>query len=104
MDSRPELPDIYAELVRMGPHDDVPDMAQLLTELLGRPAWHAQAACRGMGPDLFFVRRGEPTEPAKAICATCPVIGPCGEAGEMEVGIWGGASARTRRRERRPAA
>ena len=56
-----------------------------------RPAWHAQAACRGAGPEAFFVedkgpgarrgrvRRGAQHEPA---------------------GLWGGLSPRRRQRRR----
>jgi hypothetical protein len=38
--------------------DDPPDVGVLLAELVNRPAWHRQAACRGAGPDLFFPERG----------------------------------------------
>lgn len=61
----------------------------LLEDLLHRPAWHAQAACRGAGVARFFPERGEPSEPAKAVCATCSVQGPCFDAGFHEfAGIW----------------
>ena len=30
-----------------------------------RPSWHAQAACRGAGVDVFITDPGTPTEPAK---------------------------------------
>lgn len=73
-----------------------------------RPAWQQKAACRGMGPDLFFTERGASTNPAKEICAACPVRVECLEygmsmqgRGGYDFGIWGGASARERRRERR---
>lgn len=44
--------------------------------------WHEQAACRGLGPDLFFARRGENTTQdayhhAKQLCAQCPVATDC---------------------------
>jgi WhiB family redox-sensing transcriptional regulator len=70
-------------------------------DLLVRPAWHAQAACRGRGPELFFPPSGEDGVLAKAICARCPVREPCLEAGARELGVWGGTSERERRRRRR---
>lgn len=65
--------------------------------------WAAHAACRGMGPALFFPARGEDTSPAKEVCAACPVAGPCYEhavAGER-FGVWGASSERERRDVRR---
>ena len=37
----------------------------------------AGAACRGMGTDLFFPAPGDDLDPAKALCARCPVREPC---------------------------
>lgn len=34
--------------------EDVPDVEVLLEQLVSRPAWHRQAACRGARPDLFW--------------------------------------------------
>ncbi|HXH56127.1 WhiB family transcriptional regulator [Iamia sp.] len=78
-----------------------------MLELLAarRPAWHEHAACRGMGPELFFPDRGEDVRPAKAVCARCPVRVRrelAGRAG-AERGIWGGTSERTRKRTGRAA-
>ncbi len=42
-----------------------------------RPTWHAHAACRGMGPELFFPERGASTALGKAVCSTCPVAAEC---------------------------
>lgn len=71
---------------------------------LGRPAWHTRAACRGLmapGRAMFFPGRGEPTDHARSVCATCPVTGPCGQAGADEkFGVWAGTSERQRRAER----
>lgn len=56
---------------------------------LGRPEWHLQAACRGIGADKFF--RGEPDREAMKLCAGCPVIVECGAAGQHEhFGVWAG--------------
>lgn len=63
-------------------------------------AWMQQGKCHGMDPDLWFPERGQPTEPAKAVCRTCPVQQRCLDyaldVGETW-GIWGGKSARERR-------
>lgn len=72
------------------------DVVAVLTAL-ARPPWHAHAACRGIGPALFFPERGEPAGPAKAVCADCPVVTPCRAAGDGQAGIWGGTSGRERR-------
>lgn len=64
---------------------------------LPRPGWHRHAACRGVDPELFFPNRGENTQEAKAICATCPVKAECHEAGRFEhYGIWGGTTRKER--------
>lgn len=71
-------------------------------QLPPRP-WLDQAACRGLDPALFHPQRGEPTEPAKRVCASCPVRQECLdwalEANEKH-GVWGGMSERQRRQLR----
>lgn len=43
-----------------------------------RPAWHAEAACRGVGPDLFFGKRGHADYgQAAELCGRCPVRAEC---------------------------
>ena len=80
--------------------DSVPD-------LLARPAWHENAACSGLGNELFFAQSRSVTQAraARAVCAVCPVLEQCREAGlGEEYGIWGGTTERDRRilrRERR---
>lgn len=68
-----------------------------------RPAWHANAACSGMGTELFFPERGEDARPARAICSGCPVVAPCAAAAD-DYGVWGGMSGRQRRRAEPTAA
>lgn len=67
--------------------------------------WMGRAACRGVDPDLFFVGRGESTDPAKAVCATCPVTVECAayaaKLGQKK-GVWGGLSERKRTGPGRP--
>ena len=58
--------------------------------------WRALAACRGQ-TELMFPEseRGQPVDfaPALAVCAGCPVVEPCRQAGVRERhGVWGGAS------------
>jgi WhiB family transcriptional regulator, redox-sensing transcriptional regulator len=85
--------------------------SELLDLLRTRPAWHADAACREHPEVSFFPERGEPTEPAKAICRGCLVRDECAAFADADFaarshGIWGGTSTRERRaaRGRRAAA
>lgn len=69
-----------------------------------KPAWMAEAACRGVDPGLFYPERGASTRVPKSICADCPVKVTCLdyaiEQGER-TGVWGGTSERQRRTIRR---
>lgn len=63
--------------------------------------WRQHGACRGTDPDIFYPVIDEEAEPAKAICATCPVREPCLEyalSTRERDGVWGGATERERRR------
>ena len=74
---------------------------EFLDALAKRPAWHARAACRGLGPEIFYPGLGESVNPAMAICALCPVRPEClryGLVHSVQLGIWGGTSGRTRRK------
>jgi WhiB family redox-sensing transcriptional regulator len=67
-------------------------------------SWRAQAACRGLETDIFFPATDEEAEPAKAICAACPVREECLEYAlttRQEDGVWGGLTETERRRLRR---
>lgn len=71
-----------------------------LDELLGRPAWHAQAACRSRPEVDFFPPKGRlPTE-ALEVCLSCPVRADCRdwalEQGYELIGVWGGLSTKER--------
>ena len=79
---------------------EAPDVSQLLR----RPAWHAGAACRGVGAPTFVLERGQSSTPAKALCARCSVRSEClAEAisDADRLGIWGGTTERERRAMRR---
>jgi len=71
--------------------------------------WRYRAACRGADLGLFFPGRGEPAEPARRVCARCPVREPCLDyalSHGIVHGIWGGLAERDRRalRSRRAGA
>ena len=62
--------------------------------------WRELAACRGADLDLFFPGRGESAEPARRVCAWCPVRQPCLDyalGNAITYGIWGGLAERERR-------
>jgi WhiB family redox-sensing transcriptional regulator len=68
---------------------------------LNQQSWRLQARCRGVDPDVFFPVSDDDAEPAKAICAYCPVRQACLEwaLGTREKnGVWGGLTERERRR------
>ena len=62
--------------------------------------WRDRAACRGTDLHKFFPGRGESAEPARRICARCPVRLPCLDYAirhGIVQGIWGGLAERDRR-------
>lgn len=85
------------------------DIEALVAQLTRRPAWHERAACRGVGPEVFYIGRGESTEPARAFCSSCDVIDECRrwiddhEPRHHPVGVWAGESGKQRRARRRGA-
>ena len=75
-----------------------------------REVW-TSALCAQVDPELFFPEKGQPSAPAKAVCAACPVTALCLETfGPLVAeGVVGGLSAQERRavqrgRTERPAA
>ena len=70
----------------------------------GPGPWVANARCRNAPREIFFPTRGEDLDPARAICAHCPVIDQCRDyaipISELH-GVWGGLSENERRRERK---
>ena len=62
--------------------------------------WRYRAACRGADLQTFFPGRGQSAEPARQICASCPVRQPCLDyalSHAITHGIWGGLTERDRR-------
>lgn len=62
--------------------------------------WQDHGNCKGVTDGRMYPARGESAQPAKALCADCPVKTECLthalDNGET-FGIWGGTSARERR-------
>lgn len=89
---------------RQGPPAPMPTPKRRVPGVDPLPAdpdrWWERAACRGMDTALFFPERGEQIGKVREVCAGCPVRAECLAVAERE-GIWGGTSARERRRMRR---
>ena len=99
-------------VIATGRGADRPTSAEDILDLLDalRPAWHADAACRGQTAVMFPVaEHGHrlDTTAARALCDRCPVQAPCAEQGRTErYGVWGAggsSSGRVRQRERSAA-
>ena len=70
------------------------------------PRWRPEAACRGLGPDIFFTykeknrdKRDELDAHAKEICGMCAVRAACLDyalENKERFGIWGGADENER--------
>jgi hypothetical protein len=82
------------------------DVSDLLTILIGRPSWHADAACKTHPKISWFPGRGDDQSVAKKICEGCPVQQQCLNAGNagQEHGVWGGLNRTDRQRLQHKAA
>jgi WhiB family redox-sensing transcriptional regulator len=69
---------------------------------MGTLTWRERGRCKGAEPEVFYPEDDEdPADEAKAICATCVVREACLEhaiAVREKMGVWGGYTARERRR------
>lgn len=70
-----------------------------------RPDWFDLAECSGHDVDVFHPDRGQfqLADKAKLVCAVCPVREQClnhALVNNEEHGVWGGMTARQRRKER----
>jgi WhiB family redox-sensing transcriptional regulator len=75
-------------------------------DLLMRPAWQARAACHDASPEVFFLRHGQSARPGLALCEGCEVRAECLDFAMADPGLegmWGGTTARERRRLRQAA-
>jgi WhiB family redox-sensing transcriptional regulator len=65
-------------------------------------SWRELGRCKDVDPDIFYPEDDEdPGDAAKAVCAMCMVRETCLEsaiATREKLGVWGGATARERRR------
>ena len=71
-----------------------------MTGSVSGAAWRCTAACRGLGPTLFYDPTPTAITAAKRICAGCPVAVECAAyavAGREAFGVWGGRSEFERR-------
>lgn len=62
--------------------------------------WAAKGRCRSAPKEVFFPAPGDSIDPAKAICADCPVREQCLDyalAHPRLQGVWGGTSGKERR-------
>ena len=90
----------------MRDHDDrklADALAMILAYLDETQPWRLDALCREphYSPELFFPTRGAGVQPARAICARCPVSAECAAFGLHEdLGVWGGTTVRERERAR----
>lgn len=84
-----------------------PDAPLSLEDLLQRPAWHAEAACRGHGPADYVKGNGADYGATRALCAACPVREEClavALADRNIEGLWGGTDERERKALRKTRA
>lgn len=75
-----------------------------IDQLLDRRKWMEKALCPQVDADMFFVNKGESTEPAKAVCAHCEVTTECLQYAldnDFRFGVFGGYSERDRRAMKR---
>jgi WhiB family redox-sensing transcriptional regulator len=63
--------------------------------------WTLRAACAGAdNPDLWFPNQGTSNQPAKNVCARCPVRTDCLDYAldhQIRFGVWGGRSEKERK-------
>lgn len=73
----------------------------------GRPAWHADAACRTAPTEWFFPTHGQTPRRALELCGRCPVLADCRTWALDDPtvdGVAGGMTARARKAARGLAA
>jgi WhiB family transcriptional regulator, redox-sensing transcriptional regulator len=97
---------VTAWLMTPGAGEELPSF----TDLIKRPVWMSQAACRGDDLDLFFPQRGVAATTmawARKVCAGCPVRLECHDFAEADaeiIGVWDGTTKQERQASRRVVA
>lgn len=100
---------VPAEVVDEHLVDDVVAAAPLLQLAPGpeAPFFDGSQVCAQVDPEIFFPDKGGSVRQAKGICAGCEFLNPCrryaltAKAGGHPIdGVWGGTTARDRRRIR----
>ena len=85
-----------------GPGGDKAVIRVLPTLTTTSDTWRTHARCRGVDPVIFHpLGEDDPAEDAKAICELCAVREACLEyaiTAREKDGVWGGLTARERRR------
>jgi hypothetical protein len=74
-------------------HRHLRELCDRIATAVSPPAWHERAACRGVGPAVFFPESSTPAASAAAMryCAGCQVIEECRAASVDEpAGVWAG--------------
>jgi len=83
-----------------------PDVDALLAELVNRPAWHFEAACRGVGHQAFVITGHgvQYGDRARELCEGGRVRQECLEVALADselLGLWGGTTPTERKAMRR---
>ncbi len=76
-------------------------MFPILTHPQSSGTWRNLARCKGVDPVIVHPVNEDDADEAKAICELCPVREPCLEyavTAREKDGVWGGLTARERRR------
>lgn len=64
-------------------------------------SWRSKGACQGLDADIFYPDNDDHADIAKSVCAECAVRIACLDyavENHEHQGVWGGATARERRR------
>ena len=68
---------------------------------MGDTVWRSKGACQGLDAEIFYPDNDEYADVAKAICEECQVRIAClnhALDNREHQGVWGGATAKERRR------
>lgn len=80
-------------------NDELEEVLAGLEQLLTRPAWQADAACREHPEIDFFPLNGDDARPAQRVCSTCLVRDDCLAFATHDNslnGVWGGTTEQLR--------